>query len=144
LIADSYLDPTLSDEEIKKADATLKKHVAACAAKYSWSADRRDLASDIGVHDTIIDVMAEDLVDEGVKEEQLEKILASLDKLASADVDAFYDNKWYDDAAFKTRIGAGLVATGFPNDEYLLEGALIMMESSVITAMSMARWARLP
>jgi hypothetical protein len=144
LIADSYLDPTLSDEEIKKADATLKKHVAACAAKYSWSADRRDLASDIGVHDAIIDVVAEDLVDEGVKEEQLEKILASLDKLASADVDAFYDNKWYDDAAFKTRIGAGLVATGFPNDEYLLEGALVMMESSVITAMSMARWARLP
>jgi len=144
LIADSYLDPSLSDEEIKKAEATLEKQVASCATKYGWSADRRALASDIGVHDAIIDVVSEDLIDEGVKEAQLKKILASLGKLASADVDAFFGNKWHDDAAFKKRIGAGLVATGFPNDEYLLEGALVMMESSIITAMSMARWADLP
>ena len=140
VIAESYVYTDQSAEDSKKADAALAAATGRCAAKYGWTQDKKDVASNIGFYGTAVDYLTEDLFFSGVDDKDIDKVFAILDTLSDADLDAFYNGSWMKNEPMKARLVTALKGAGVPNDDYMLETGQYVLEASVFAADSLFEW----
>ena len=139
-IADVWVTPEPDQADIDSADAVLSDAVKQCADSYSWSEDVKALGATIGVHGSVVEVLTDDLVLAGVKEDQLQGIFDMLGDLDEDDTQAFVGASWQDDHAFKKKMYRALVRFGLPNEDKALEDSMLVLESSVMNADAIAKW----
>jgi S1-C subfamily serine protease len=139
-IADVWVAPEATQAEIDAADAVLADAVAECATSYDWSDEVQEFGATVGIHGSVVEVVTDDMVLEGVKEEQLEGIFTLLSDLEVEDAQTFADPAWLEDYAFKKKMYRALVRSGLPNEDRALEHSMLVLESSVMTADAIAKW----
>ncbi len=139
-IADVWVAADASQADIEAADDVLSKAVKECADSYDWSEDVQTLGASVGVHGSVVEVVTDEMVLAGVKEEKLQGIFEMLADLDEGDTQAFVDSSWVEDYAFKKKMYRALVRFGLPNEDAALENSMLVLESSVLTADAIAKW----
>jgi hypothetical protein len=144
-LSDAYLVAFESDEgTLKAADAVLQKYIDVCVSKYGWDTKKAELAGTIGLHRTVVQVLNEDLIIyEGLEDEDIDNVFAEVRKLSHAELDILYAGAWRTDDAFRERVAMRLIAGGFPDDDFLIEDAMALMEAAVIAAVAESEWVAL-
>lgn len=125
-IGTQYVNPNPTSQAA--SDAALKRMMAACAAKHGIDdLDALDVIAELGVYGLVTDYLSNALLDLGADEDALDAMFDFYETLANEDFDALYDTVWREDAAFVSRMKAGLVKAGLPNtDEALAIGLEII------------------
>ena len=140
LIAESYVFTDRSDEVSKKADAALAAAVGRCVAAYGWSDQKKTIAGEIGFYGAAVDYLTDDLFFDGVEEKVISKVMAILDTLSDAELDALFGGSWTKNEAMKARLVTALKAAGLPNDDYTLETGEYLLEASVFALDAVFKW----
>ncbi len=139
-IADVWVAPDPDQADIDSADKVLTDAVQQCADSYDWSDEVQELGATVGVHGSVVEVVTDDMVLAGVKEDQLQGVFDMLGDLDEDDTKAFVEASWVDDHAFKKKMYRALVRFGMPNEDKALENSMLVLESSVMTADAIAKW----
>lgn len=139
-IADVFIDPDASDDEIDGADAILNDAIDECMRAYPWSDQVQEYAAAVGIHGSVIDVVTSDLAEAGLPEASIQAIFDVLDLLDEEDMERFRAPDWLGDRRFQKRVNRTLIAAGLPNEPDVLESSLLVMESSVLTVDAIVDW----
>ncbi len=142
-VVEAYLY-TDDSAQIERAETAVKAAGDACSVAYNWGASKLMLSEAISVSSMVVDYLTGELLATGLKEEQVQLIFTTLDKLPEEDLRRFLDDSWLDDAAFIKRLNVALAAAKYPSgSENILEDAHLIMEGTIIVTAGMADWARL-
>lgn len=139
-IADVFVDPDATDEDIEAADEVLGYAIEECMTAYEWTETMREYAAVIGIHGSVIDVVTADLLAEGVEQEQVQAIFDVLDLLKEEDMEVFRSPDWLSNTRFKKRMNRSLVAAGIPNEQAVLDNSLLVMESAILSVEAIVDW----
>jgi S1-C subfamily serine protease len=139
-IADVFVDDKATDKEIEAADELLNDAIDECLDVYDWDDSAQEYAALIGIHGSVVDVLTTDLSRDGVSEAGIEAIFQVLEELNDDDVAIFSDASWLDDRAFNKRMNRALIAAGVPDEDFVLENSMLVMESSVLAAQAVLDW----
>ncbi len=139
-IADVFVDPDATDEDIEAADEILSLAIEECMDAYEWTETVREYAAVIGIHGSVIDVVTADLLAEGVEQEHIQAIFDVLDLLDEEDMEVFRSPDWLSDRRFQKRMNRSLVAAGIPNEPAVLENSLLVMESAILSVEAIVDW----
>ena len=135
-MVDTYLQQDATGKpDVEKAMAVAYK---TCVAKYGWKTDRSDLAGEVALQAAVIDVVMQDMVDDGLKDDGV--ILKIWDKLAEADVDRLLDDGWDKDSALSARLRKALVDGGVPDKGDMLKNGVIVLVAASRESAAMDRW----
>lgn len=139
-IADVFIDPDATEDDIEGADEILSYAIEECMAAYDWTETVREYAAVIGIHGSVIDVVTADLLAEGVEQEHIQAIFDVLDLLDEKDMDVFRSPEWLSNTRFKKRMNRSLVAAGIPNEPLVLDNSLLVMESAILSVEAIVDW----
>jgi hypothetical protein len=139
-IADGYLAGMGEADVLETLADTLEPFVGECVKKYAWSAERKELATAIGVVGTAADVLSEDLLDLGLNETELDAVYDAIGAMSDDDIDTLYAGSWAGNSDMQTRAQALLSEAGFPDDPVLLPDALTLMELNVVALFATQSW----
>jgi hypothetical protein len=139
-IADVFVDPDATDEDIEAADEILSYAIDECLDAYDWTETMRGYAAVIGIHGSVIDVVTADLLAEGVEQEHIQAIFDVLDLLDEDDMEVFRSPEWLSNTRFKKRMNRSLVAAGIPNEPAVLDNSLLVMESAILSVEAIVDW----
>lgn len=139
-IAEVWVDPDSSQEAIDAADVVLSEAVKECASSYDWTEEAQEYAGVVAIHGSVVDAVTTELLTEGLDESEIAAIFGLLDVLEEKDADAFGDPAWMSDHAFKKKMYRALVRAGIPNEDRALANSMFVLESSVVTASTIAKW----
>ena len=139
-IAAVWVTADAEQADIDSADAVLSDAVKECADSYNWADDVQVLGAAVGVHGSVVQVLTDEMMTAGVEEAQLQGIFDMLTDLDEADTQAFVGASWVEDYAFKKKMYRALVRFGLPNEDATLENSMLVLESSVMTADTIAKW----
>lgn len=115
-IGKQYVSPSPAGQVV--SDAALKRTKAACGVKHGIAdADALDVIAELGVYGLAADYLADQLAGMGASEEALDAVFDFYETLADEDYDVLYDTEWRDNTVFVTRMKAGLVTAGLPNND---------------------------
>jgi hypothetical protein len=136
----AMVDTYLQQDAGGKADVEKAMGVAykACAAKYGWKTDRSGLAGEVALQGAVVDVIMQDMVDDGLKDDA--SILQIWNKLSEADVDRLLDDGWDKDAALSARLRKALIDGGVPDKGDMLKNGVIVLVATSREAAAMDRW----
>ena len=109
-----------------------------CAAKYGWKTDRRKLAAEIALQGAVIDVIIQDMVDSGLKNNAA--LLEIWNTLIEEDVGRLLEDGWQNDAALASRLRKALLNGGVPDRGDMLKNGVIVLVAASREAAAMDRW----
>jgi hypothetical protein len=139
-VAEAYIYTDLTDDQVDEADEALEFALWDCSDDYEWDEEHEGLAEEIGQYGSVVDYLHDDLLGENVSEAGISAITGLVDKLPEADLNKFYDTSWLDDEAFKARMRTALIVEGIPNESFVLDTSIDLMESSLLLANAMIDW----
>lgn len=142
-IADAWVDPDASEAVMDAADALLADAVESCATAYEWDDKAQEFGAVIGIHGAVVETLTGELLSLGMTEEQVGAVFDVMEAMSDDDVDLFVDAAWVENAKFKKRTYRALIRSGVPNEDEALEKAMHVLESSVLTAGTIADWLEL-
>lgn len=110
----------------------LAKAANECGGLHKQTAGQREAAIEFGRLGATADYLIEDMMWEGLEEDEVEAIFGAMDSISDDDYDALFAADAIDPAA-ATRIKDALKAAGYPDDENFLGGALTVMGLVALT-----------
>jgi hypothetical protein len=119
------------------AKAAAKAAFEECAKTYGWNDKEKGFADEIGQNDAIWQFQLLELSLIKIKPENLE---AAWNALSNADRLHFRNDGWNNDAAFRERVNAALLANGVRNNPEILEKATIGLGAYTFVAVARERW----
>jgi hypothetical protein len=136
----AMVDTYLQQDAGGKADVERAMSVAykACAAKYGWKTDRSDLAGEIALQGGVIDVVMQDMVDDGLKDD--DNVLQIWNKLTEADVGKLLEDGWEKDAALSARLRKALLDGGVPDKGDMMKNGVTVLVAASREAAAMDQW----
>jgi hypothetical protein len=133
LVAESYLYDDLSAADAATAKDVLGKAANTCAQTHGLTESQKEAITDIGIYGSAADYLAEELMFEGVSDEAIDGVYDVLGDLSDDDLDTIIiDADWHDDAALIGRMKTALLAVGIPDDDYVMETAMQIIEVSAL------------
>jgi hypothetical protein len=136
----AMVDTYLRRDAGGKADVERAMAVAykTCAAKYDWKTNRSDLAGEIALQGGVIDVVMQNMIDAGLKDD--DNILQIWDKLTEDDVGRLLEDEWEKDAALSARLRKALIDGGVPDKGDMLKNGVIVLVAASREAAAMDEW----
>jgi hypothetical protein len=136
----AMVDTYLRRDAGGKADVERAMAVAykTCAAKYGWKTDRSDLAGEIALQGGVIDVVMQNMIDAGLKDD--DNILQIWDKLTEDDVGRLLEDGWEKDATLSARLRKALIDGGVPDKGDMLKNGVIVLVAASREAAAMDEW----
>jgi hypothetical protein len=135
-MVDTYLQQDATGKpDVEKAMAAAYKK---CAAKYGWKTNRSDLAGEVALQAAVIDVIMQDMIDAGLKDDSA--ILKIWDKLSESDVDHLLDDGWDKDAQLVARLRKALVDGGVPDKGDMMKNGVIVLVAASRESAAMDSW----
>jgi hypothetical protein len=136
LVANAYFN----DEDVEEAETALLGALDACAARYKWDEKKKGIGGDAGFSIAVLTFLIGTHLAEGGKMQDVEAIDRVMVKLSRDDLDHLHDGTWEDDEPFIRRLNALLIAEKFPEDDYDLETARLIMEAHVMQSSAAWEW----
>ena len=109
-----------------------------CVAKYGWTKDRSQLAAEIALQGGVIDVIIQNMVDAGLREDRA--LLEVWNKLSEDDVGRLLEDGWQKDAALASRLRTALLDGGVPDTGDMIKNGLVVLVAASREAAAMDRW----
>lgn len=123
LVAEAYL---YDGDTTGDPGGVLAKAGGECETQYKLTVAQREAAIEFGRLGGAADYIIEEMMWEGLEEDEVQTIFTAMDSISDDDYDALFTADAIDPAA-ATRIKGALKAAGYPDDEDLLVGALTVM-----------------
>ena len=136
----AMVDTYLRQDAARKPDVetSLRAAYKICAAKYGWKADRSELAAEIALQGAVIDVVIQNMVDDGLS--QAGALLQIWNGLTEDDVGRLLEDNWQTDASLAGRLRTALVDGGVPDRGGMLKNGVIVLVAASREAAAMDRW----
>lgn len=137
------VDTYLNDDQAKKPE--VEKMLAApqktCGDKYQWSAQKHQLASEIALQSGVIDILLQDMVDNGLKDDGV--VVKVWQTLPDDQLAPLFKDGWSSDQALVDRLKKALVDAGVPDKADVLDNGAIVLAAATRESGAMDRWSRL-
>jgi hypothetical protein len=140
-IVNAYVLEKPDSEAFDKGMTLLDETVADCVEEFGWDKDTAALATALGLHGVVMDVMFAKLKTAGITEEQLKPLGEVVNEMSDADLDAFIDGTWYDSAEVKGRVTQALTAKGLVS-EAVQFNALFLIEANIVGTVAEVEWLK--
>lgn len=138
-VVDAYTGGDPNTEGFAQVDADVQEASGICMEEYAWDEEEAGPLTMIGLYSLIGDEMELRLGQAGVDEEGLDAIYGAADLISDADLNAFIDGVWLDDAALTQRVTDALAKKGIGGDG-VVKNAMFLMEAYIIVAVTIDSW----
>lgn len=138
-VVDAYTGGDPGAQGLAQLDSDVQEASGMCMEEYAWDEEEAGPLTMIGLYSLIGDEMELRLGQAGVDGEGLDAIYGVADVISDADLNAFLDGVWFDDAALTRRVTDALAKKGV-GGEGVVKNAMFLMEAYIIVAVTMDSW----
>lgn len=130
-VAEAYLSGTERDENIRKL-LTAAADVCNAELTEGMTDVQRQIAAEIGIYGATADYLVEDLMFDGVTDDQIGGMFAVLEDMSEDEVGVLAKAEWRNDAAVVDRMKSALIAKGVPERDFTINTALQIIELAAL------------
>lgn len=130
-VAEAYLSGTERDENIRKL-LTAAADVCDAELTEGMTDGQRQIAANIGIYGATADYLVEDLMFDGVTDDQIGGMFAVLEDMSEDEVGVLAKAEWRNDAAVVDRMKSALIAKGVPERDFTINTALQIIELAAL------------
>lgn len=139
-IVNAHVTDAQNGPDYEMATAAVTPIVTACADKFGWTMDEIEPVITTGILGTVSDAIEGNYLENGMTEDQLDRIMDVLDEISDEDFEAMATGAWRDSEATQQNVKAQLKLKGVPDDPLMLSDGLYLLEAYLVGAMQLELW----